>query len=81
MDRPITQQGLSGMKTGSRGPQRQVQDKSYYMGLLRSKIGELTTEITRLNGDIEVMKQDQSSFLTYDKKVKEIAQELTGKTI
>lgn len=24
LDRPITQQGLSGMKTGYRGPQRQV---------------------------------------------------------
>lgn len=59
-DRPVTQQGLSGMKTGmkggfelirerfglssnnnyapslpSPGPQRQILDKSYYLGLLR----------------------------------------------
>ena len=27
VDRPITQQGLTGMKTGSRGPQRQVSFK------------------------------------------------------
>uniref|UniRef100_A0A4W6BVS9 Intraflagellar transport 74 n=1 Tax=Lates calcarifer TaxID=8187 RepID=A0A4W6BVS9_LATCA len=43
-DRPVTQQGLSGMKTGMKGPQRQILDKSYYLGLLRSKINELTTE-------------------------------------
>eukprot|EP00075_Anas_platyrhynchos_P013634 XP_027302887.1 LOW QUALITY PROTEIN: intraflagellar transport protein 74 homolog [Anas platyrhynchos] len=34
-DRPVTQQGLSGMKTGMKGPQRQIMDKTYYLGLLR----------------------------------------------
>lgn len=34
-DRPVTQQGLGGMKTGAKGPMRQVQDKSYYLGLFR----------------------------------------------
>lgn len=34
-DRPVTQQGLRGIKTGSKGPNRQVQDRSYYIGLLR----------------------------------------------
>ena len=34
-DRPVTQQGLGGMKTGAKGPVRQVQDRSYYMTLLR----------------------------------------------
>ncbi|XP_066960218.1 intraflagellar transport protein 74 homolog isoform X1 [Macrobrachium rosenbergii] len=77
VDRPITQQGLSGMKTGVRGPQRQVQDKSYFMGLLRTRITDLGGEITRLNSEISSMKQEQSTFLTYDKRVKEMAQELT----
>ncbi|KAK7027296.1 Intraflagellar transport protein 74 [Halocaridina rubra] len=77
VDRPITQQGLSGMKTGARGPQRQVQDKSYFMGLLRTKIADLSSEIGRLRTEIEAMKQEQSTFLTYDKRVKEMAQELT----
>ena len=34
-DRPVTQQGLGGMKTGAKGPNRQVQDRSYFLGLLR----------------------------------------------
>lgn len=57
----------------------QVQDKSYFMGILRTKITELGTEISRLSGEIDFMKQEQSTFLTYDKRVKEMAQELTGK--
>lgn len=77
LDRPITQQGLSGMKTGYRGPQRQVQDKSYFLGLLRTRIADLGTEMGRLGSEIELMKQEQSTFLTYDKRVKEMAQELT----
>ncbi len=35
-DRPVTQQGLGGVKTaGAKGPARQVQDKSFFLGLLR----------------------------------------------
>lgn len=57
----------------------QVQDKSYFLGLLRTRITELGTEMGRLGSEIELMKQEQSTFLTYDKRVKEMAQELTGR--
>ena len=56
----------------------QVQDASYFMGLLRAKMTELGGEITKINEDIVSMKKEQSSFLTYDKRVKETAQELAG---
>ena len=36
-DRPVTQQGMTGMRTGNQGPGRQIQDKSYYLGELRAK--------------------------------------------
>lgn len=77
IDRPITQQGLTGMKTGSQGPQRQVQDKSYFLGMLRSKMTEVGGEINKMVDEIHNMKKEQSSFLTYDKRVKETAKELT----
>ena len=35
--RPVTQQGMRGMKT-AQGPARQVQDSSYYLGVLRTKV-------------------------------------------
>ena len=82
-DRPITQQGLSGIRTGAtgtssgRGPQRQFQDKSYFMGVLRSKMSELTSEISQMRGQINAATEEQSTFLAYDKRVKETASELT----
>ena len=82
-DRPITQQGLSGIRTGAtgtssgRGPQRQFQDKSYFMGVLRSKMSELTSEISQMRSQINAATEEQSTFLAYDKRVKETAAELT----
>ena len=78
-DRPVTQQGLSGMRTGTgRGPQRQFQDKSYFMGILRTKMNELQGEVTKISREIEAANEEQSTFLAYDKRVKELAVELTG---
>lgn len=78
-DRPVTQQGLSGMRTGTaKGPQRQYQDKSYFMGQLRSKMSELQAEINKMNREIDLAKDEQSTYLDYDKRVKELAAELTG---
>ncbi|GFG30226.1 hypothetical protein Cfor_11146 [Coptotermes formosanus] len=79
VDRPITQQGLSGLRTGTtRGPHmRQVQDKRYFVGLLQMKIRELSQEVTRLSRVIDSQSQEQATFLVYDKRVKEMAAELT----
>lgn len=68
VDRPMTQQGLGGMKTGVKGPQRQVQDRTYYLGLIRGKINELLAENAKLNKDIENVTDENSTYLTYEKK-------------
>uniref|UniRef100_A0A8C9TFY8 Intraflagellar transport 74 n=2 Tax=Scleropages formosus TaxID=113540 RepID=A0A8C9TFY8_SCLFO len=75
-DRPVTQQGLSGMKTGMRGPQRQILDKSYYLGLLRSKINELTTESSKLQKEIDTFNQENSVYLSYEKRAEGLAGEI-----
>ncbi|XP_076867458.1 intraflagellar transport protein 74 homolog [Brachyhypopomus gauderio] len=75
-DRPVTQQGLSGMKTGGKGPQRQILDKSYYVGLLRSKINELTTEISKLQKEIDTFNQENSVYLSYEKRAEGLAGEI-----
>jgi hypothetical protein len=41
--RPVTQQGMSGMKTAAQGPGRQVADKSFFLNTLRVKIQEITS--------------------------------------
>uniref|UniRef100_A0A8B9RD22 Intraflagellar transport 74 n=1 Tax=Astyanax mexicanus TaxID=7994 RepID=A0A8B9RD22_ASTMX len=75
-DRPVTQQGLSGMKTGGKGPQRQILDKSYYLGLLRGKINELTTETSKLQMEIDVFNQENSVYLSYEKRAEGLAGEI-----
>uniref|UniRef100_A0A1A8HH01 Intraflagellar transport 74 homolog n=2 Tax=Nothobranchius korthausae TaxID=1143690 RepID=A0A1A8HH01_9TELE len=75
-DRPVTQQGLSGMKTSVKGPQRQIMDKSYYLGLLRAKINELTTETSRLHIEIENYNQENSVYLSYEKRAEGLAAEI-----
>uniref|UniRef100_G1S2T2 Intraflagellar transport 74 n=1 Tax=Nomascus leucogenys TaxID=61853 RepID=G1S2T2_NOMLE len=74
--RPVTQQGLTGMKTGRKGPQRQILDKSYYLGLLRSKISELTPEVNKLQKEIEMYNQENSVYLSYEKRAETLAVEI-----
>lgn len=77
-DRPVTQQGLAGMKTGSKAglEQRTVQDRSYYIGLLLSKTQELNGEISKMTKEIETFEQDNATYLTYEKKAEAMAAEI-----
>ena len=50
------------------GPQRQVQDRTYFLGALRSKINELQQETANLKAEVNVITEDQSSFVTYEKR-------------
>ncbi|XP_041438643.1 intraflagellar transport 74 L homeolog isoform X1 [Xenopus laevis] len=75
-DRPVTQQGLSGMKTAMKGPQRQIMDKSYFLGLLRSKVSELTTEMAKLKKEIDTYNQENSVYLSYEKRAEALAVEI-----
>ncbi|XP_074611284.1 intraflagellar transport protein 74 homolog isoform X2 [Acropora palmata] len=76
-DRPMTKQGLTGIKTSAgRGPQRTIYDKSYYMGQLRAKITDLATEISKLQKEIESFNQENATFLTYEKRAEGLASEI-----
>ncbi|XP_063241513.1 intraflagellar transport protein 74 homolog [Bacillus rossius redtenbacheri] len=78
LERPVTQQGLSGLRPPTRAPQaRQVQDKRYFQGLLQVKARDLSLEIARLTKEIETHSREQATFLVYDKRVKEMASQLT----
>ena len=50
------------------GPQRQVQDKTFYLGRLRSKIQELSAETARMSKDLDLQDQQNATYLTYEKK-------------
>lgn len=75
-DRPTTQQGLGGLKTGRKGPQRVVMDKSFFLGLLRTKMNELSTENNKLQREIDKINEENNSFLSYEKKAESLAGEI-----
>nr|XP_002128844.1 intraflagellar transport protein 74 homolog [Ciona intestinalis]XP_018667304.1 intraflagellar transport protein 74 homolog [Ciona intestinalis] len=74
-DRPMTQQGLSGMKTASRG-QRQIQDRSYWLGEIRAKTTELTSEIHKTETAIVKHQEDNNTFLMFEKRAETLASEI-----
>jgi len=57
-DRPVTGQGMMGMRTGSQGPGRSVQDRSYFLGLFRNKVGDITNEVRELEAQTSQYKKD-----------------------
>ncbi|CAI4232916.1 unnamed protein product [Auanema sp. JU1783] len=85
--RPLTQQGLSGGRAVSRlgtASQRQVFDKSYFIGILRSRIGQLNAEMARLENVFRRGEKDRVELVSYERRAEESAleiKELQGKLI
>ncbi|XP_046978887.1 intraflagellar transport protein 74 homolog [Vanessa cardui] len=79
IDRPITQQGLSGLRTSTaRGFRtRQLQDKRYWEELMQVKVREMKAEIARLSEQADAGEREKSAKKHYEKRVRELAQELT----
>ncbi|CAG7821192.1 unnamed protein product [Allacma fusca] len=78
MERPVTQQGVSGLRTArtSYGQRRLIHDKTYFLGILHTKMSEITGEIQKLNTSIETLAKEQSTYSSYEKRVKELVAEL-----
>ncbi|RNA12739.1 intraflagellar transport 74 -like protein [Brachionus plicatilis] len=75
-DRPMTRGGLGGFQPSTAGFNRQVQDKTYFLGLIRSKIGEINSEMIRMNKDITNINNDNSNYLSYGRKAEELNQQI-----
>ncbi|TMW61353.1 hypothetical protein Poli38472_012544 [Pythium oligandrum] len=75
-DRPVTQQGMMGMRVGTAGPGRQVQDASFFMGKLHAKTSEITTEIEKLRKEIEQDAKDKSQYAQLERKYETLAIEV-----
>lgn len=72
----MTQHGLVAPKTALKSSQRQVQDKSYFVGLLRAKMTELIAETNRLQRENESLAQEQATYSSYEKKAEALSAEL-----
>ncbi len=76
----MTQQGVSGLRTArtSYGNRRMVHDKTYFLGILHTKMSEMGTEISRLALQVDALAKEQSTYIAYENRVKEKAVELQG---
>ncbi|CAK8676216.1 intraflagellar transport protein 74 homolog [Clavelina lepadiformis] len=74
-DRPMTQQGLGGMKTASKG-QRQIQDRTFWVGEVRSKCTEISAEIRKIESKIVQHQEENNTFLMFEKRAETLAAEI-----
>ena len=79
-DRPVTQQGLTGLKTAAKGlgPERSVQDRTYYLGLLRGKTQELSLEKAKITRELDAYEEDNANYILYEQRAQQLAGEIAG---
>ncbi|KAI9224246.1 hypothetical protein BC828DRAFT_373926 [Blastocladiella britannica] len=76
-DRPGTQQGVGGMpKTSYQGSGRVVQDRSYWMGELKQRLGALGTELGKIHNDMDSLEHENAGFVTMEKRAQGLGDEL-----
>ena len=75
-NRPVTREGLSGIRVKTAGLGRRVQDSSYYLGLVRSKISELNDEIKKMKKEIAQSKKDNNKYVRLEKKYEDLIKEV-----
>jgi hypothetical protein len=66
-DRPMTGQGVMGMKTAGSGG-RLVEDSAHYVGLLSKRIRDVTQETSRLRTEIEEQSKNSSQTVQLERK-------------
>ncbi|KAJ3147741.1 Intraflagellar transport protein 74 [Geranomyces variabilis] len=76
VDRPMTQQGLGGMRTGAQGPGRMIQDITYFQSELRQKINLLSAELARLNAEYDVLSKENANYASFERRADGLAGEL-----
>lgn len=67
-DRPVTGQGMMGMKSKGLNNGRLVEDSAYYIGLLRKRIGDATAETQRLRTEYDQNSKDNSQYSQLERK-------------
>ena len=74
INRPMSKQGLPSANMQNGG--RQVADKSYFIGILRSRINDTIAELKRIQDEIENRKRGQSIQVSLQQQVEEIKNQI-----
>ena len=77
VDRAVSRQGLTGV-VASQGQkiERKIQDKAYYVTLLKTKITDITKEIFNMNDKIGKINSDISTYASLNKKYEILSKEV-----
>ena len=67
-ERPVTGQGVKGMKALGTTSGRIVYDSAYYVGLLRKKINDVNSESNKLKTEMEQQSRDNSQYIQLEKR-------------
>lgn len=76
IDRPVTNHGMSGIKSVNQGPGRQIYDRSYYYNLLKNKNNDIVNEIDKMKSEVEQINKDNSTYLTYERKYESLIKDV-----
>ena len=78
IDRAVSRQGLTGAISGAGGQkiERKIQDKSYYMTLLKTRISDISNEIVKMNDEIGKINTDMTKYGTLNKEYEILSKEV-----
>jgi hypothetical protein len=68
VERPVTHQGVPGMKNTAQAHTRQIYDRGYYITALNKKNKEIMIETNKFRKDIEDLNRDNQLFLQLEKR-------------
>ncbi|CAF1240224.1 unnamed protein product [Adineta ricciae] len=75
-DTPMNRGGLGGIHNAAGFGGRQVQDRTYFVGLVRSKITELEAEIERLQRETDSFTEDNKQYFALSKAAEDLSQQI-----
>ena len=78
IDRAVSRQGLTGAISGSGGQkiERKIQDKSYFMTLLKTRISEISNELVKMNDKIGEINTNMTKYGALNKEYEIISKEV-----
>ena len=78
IDRAVSRQGLTGAISGSGGQkiERKIQDKSYFLTLLKTRISDITNEIVKMNDKIGEINSDLTKYGSLNKEYEILSKEV-----
>lgn len=74
--RPITQHGVSGMKTSAGTGGRKVLDKNFFLSELRQKRSEIATITQNMREELEALEKRQGQYNSMEKRGNDLGREV-----